>query len=117
MNKGQEKERLAELAHLRYLEEIHDFEGEQDRGPLSGKEVLIYSFEKTGTVTLYHSLGRHYQTARSWQGYAERFLHNHSNRLLVSMLKRSHRAHFSLFRPISSLTAKDESPGPKSERY
>jgi len=72
--------------HLEYLEFVRDFESGVDRGPLAGKELLIYSPSKTGTVSLYHGLGTLFQNIHKWPSYVPKVLHNHSNRELLACL-------------------------------
>ena len=85
---GSEAEAPELPGELKYLELVHDFENRVDRGPLSGKEVLIYSPSKTGTVSLYHGLGLYFQKLEGWKSYVPKLLHNHSNRELIACLDR-----------------------------
>ena len=58
------------LDQLRYLEKIIDFEVELTEALLQRKRFCIYSPEKTGTVTLFHTLGRYISGTRSsWVDY------------------------------------------------
>ena len=71
----------------RYLEKIVDFENGIDLGPLAEKEVLIYAPEKTGTVTLFHTLGKYLSENGPWEDYKEILLHNHRNDSLINTIK------------------------------
>ena len=75
------------VGELSYLEKIVDFEGGVDRGSIAEKEILIYSPGKTGTVSLYHSIGTYCANAFSWDGYQKKLLHNHKNAALLTTIK------------------------------
>ncbi|WP_440998040.1 glycosyltransferase [Arhodomonas sp. SL1] len=76
-----------ELQDLRYLEEGIDGESGDDKGPLAGKEVLVYAPEKSGSVSLYHSIGRYLATHGGGADYHKRVLHNHHNQALAGVLR------------------------------
>lgn len=76
-----------DLGELSYLERIVDFEDSTDRGPMSGKEVLVYAPGKTGTVSLYAGIQDYLVKARGWSDAQSKMLHNHSNRHLVGNLR------------------------------
>jgi hypothetical protein len=75
------------LAELRYLEQVIDFEGGIDRGPLAGKDLLVYAPEKTGSVSLFNGLLGFLARTQAWSEANRRMLHNHSNRQIVQNLK------------------------------
>ena len=72
---------------FRYLEKVIDFENGIDLGPLAEKEVLVYAPEKTGTVTLFHTLGNYLTENGPWKDYKEKLLHNHRNDFLINSIK------------------------------
>lgn len=76
-----------ELDRLAYLEKLIDFEGGVNRGPLTGKDFLVYAPSKTGTVSLFQSLCRHIAEPGDQNRPERRVLHNHSNAQLVGNLK------------------------------
>jgi len=75
------------LHELRYLEEVIDYENRRERGPVSGKEVVIYSPGKTGTTSLYFSIYNYLKDRREWQDPKDFMLHSHYNYLLIENLK------------------------------
>lgn len=72
---------------LRYLENSIDFENGVDQGVLAEKEVLVYSPEKTGTVTLFHTLGKYLAEKRQWPAYKKKLLHNHRKESVLNTIK------------------------------
>lgn len=76
-----------ELEQLAYLETTHDFEVDINRGPLSGKDVLVYAPAKTGTVSLYWSVGNHLAKQRQWRRIERHMLHNHYNKALIATVR------------------------------
>ena len=76
-----------DLDKLRYLEKIIDWENKIDKGPLSGKEILVFSPGKTGTLTLYHTIGRYLSQKRSWDSYTKKMLHSHNNATVLNNIK------------------------------
>jgi len=75
------------VGELRYLEKIVDFEGGVNRGTIAEKEILIYSPGKTGTVSLYHTIGTYCEKTFSWDGYKNKILHNHKNKSVLGNIK------------------------------
>lgn len=76
-----------DLADLRYLERVSDFEGGMDRGPLSGKQILVYAPEKTGSVSLFAGIRDYFASELEWSTVSRRMLHNHGNTPLIQTLK------------------------------
>jgi glycosyltransferase involved in cell wall biosynthesis len=83
---GSPSKQLA-LDQLRYLEAAIDNEHGKDRGPLAGKEILVYAPEKTGTSSLYWSIYEYLGNELQIRNPEYRILHNHNNRLLINNLK------------------------------
>jgi len=75
------------VGELRYLEKIVDFEDQTNRGAIAKKEILVYSPGKTGTTSLFHSIGAYCAKAFSWESYKNRLLHNHRNIALLKNIK------------------------------
>jgi glycosyltransferase involved in cell wall biosynthesis len=80
-------DQAVELERLAYLEMTHDYEGGKERGPLSGKVGLVYAPTKTGTVSLFWSLGKYLATSRQSQCVERHMLHNHHNNALINHLR------------------------------
>ena len=72
---------------LCYLEKIVDFEHQENRGVMAEKEILIYAPAKTGTTSLYESIGAYGVDEFSWGTYENRLLHNHNNTALLDNIK------------------------------
>lgn len=72
---------------FQYLEKAIDFRGNMNKGPLSGKEVLVYSLPKTGSSTLHESIKFYLAPRRNWNPPEFFILHDHGNTSLVSVLQ------------------------------
>lgn len=83
------KSDVAPSAELSYLDELMDFESGVDRGPLSGKEYLIYAPGKTGTVSIYESIIEQLAKDIGYSSAVNKMLHNHNNTSIVSVIKNS----------------------------
>jgi hypothetical protein len=72
---------------LTYLEQVIDLEDGSEHGPLSGKELLVYSPAKTGTVSLSHSLMAALGLGAGGVDPSTRLLHSHSNEALARRIR------------------------------
>lgn len=72
---------------LSYLDELIDFEGGFDRGPVSGKEYLVYAPGKTGTVSIYESIVEQLSKDVGYSSAVRKMLHNHNNASIVSVVR------------------------------
>lgn len=72
---------------LRYLEQVIDTRGGRDGGTLAGKEVLVYSPPKTGSVTLYRAIRDYLAPRRGWSRPDSKVLHDHGQKSLEAVLE------------------------------